>query len=61
MTVKKINNVTGEPKAILLTVAETQEWKHTVLKWVARLLLIRKANYVIVIQNFKPADKTQLG
>jgi hypothetical protein len=45
-----------EANALRLTVVETSEWKHTVLKWVARLLFLRKANYVIVIHDFDPVE-----
>lgn len=38
------------PSAVLTTV-EMPEWKHKILKVVAALLFIKKANYVMVISE----------
>jgi hypothetical protein len=38
------------PSAVLTTV-EMSEWKHKILKIVAALLFIKKANYVMVISE----------
>jgi hypothetical protein len=41
---------------IRLDVLEAPAWKHSVLKFVARILYSRKANYVLVIHEFDPVE-----
>lgn len=50
MSKKKIEEIDG----IVLTVADNySEWKHTVLKWIARFLFIERVNYVILVSEIK--------
>jgi hypothetical protein len=46
------------PNGVTLGVIDDYpEWKHTVLKFVARLLFLRKTNYVILIHTIKTEDE----
>lgn len=38
---------------ILTVVKDYPEWKHTILKWVARLLFIDNVNWVILVNDVK--------
>lgn len=48
------------PSAVLTTV-EMSEWKHKILKIVAALLFIKKANYVMVISEIDTQWTDQIG
>lgn len=43
---------TEEFNGIVITVSDNySEWKHTVLKWIARFLFIERVNYVILVSE----------
>jgi hypothetical protein len=41
------------PSGMTLETLEFPEWKHSVLKFVARLLFLKRTNYVILIHSLK--------
>jgi hypothetical protein len=41
-------------ESLELFVVDTPEWKHSILKFVASILYIKNAKYVLVIHNIKP-------
>jgi hypothetical protein len=42
---------------VLEVVDDYPEWKHKILKLVARLLFLKRTNYVILINTIKTEDK----
>jgi hypothetical protein len=40
-------------RSLTLTPVDFPEWKHKVLKFVASLLLIKRANYILVIHSLE--------
>jgi len=46
------------PDGVTLGVIDNfPEWKHSVLKFVARLLFLKRTNYVILIHSIKTEDE----
>jgi hypothetical protein len=52
----KAKESTGSYNGVRMTALEAPEWKHSILKFVARILYSRKANYVLVIHDFEPFE-----
>jgi hypothetical protein len=40
------------PSGLALETLEFPEWKHSVLKFVARMLFLKRTNYVILIHSY---------
>ncbi len=40
------------PSGLSLETLEFPEWKHSILKFVARLLFLKRTNYVILIHSY---------
>jgi hypothetical protein len=46
------------PNGVTLGIVDNfPEWKHSVLKFVARLLFLKRTNYVILIHSIKTEDE----
>lgn len=50
----------SELNGITLSVADFPNWKHSLIKWFARLLFIRKVKYVIVIHDMEEIDESTI-
>jgi hypothetical protein len=45
------------PSGLALETLEFPEWKHSILKFVARLLFLKRTNYVILIHSFTETEE----
>jgi hypothetical protein len=45
------------PSGITAETLDFPEWKHSVLKFVARLLFLKRTNYVILIHSFTETEE----
>lgn len=50
----------SELNGITLSVADFPNWKHSLIKWFARLLFIRKVKYVIVIHDMEEINESTI-
>jgi hypothetical protein len=49
------------PSGLALKTLEFPEWKHSILKFVARLLFLKRTNYVILIHSYTEMEDDNDG
>ena len=49
------------PSGLALETLEFPEWKHSILKFVARLLFLKRTNYVILINSYTEMEDDNDG
>jgi hypothetical protein len=49
------------PSGISLETLDFPEWKHSILKFVARLLFLKRTNYVILIHSYTEMEDDNDG